>query len=58
MINVVGFWFFEIPIAWALAYPLGMEVRGVFLSIPLAHAVITALSVTLFLKGRWRTRMI
>ena len=58
MINVVGFWFFEIPIAWALAYPLGMEVRGVFLSIPLAHAVITALGVTLFLKGRWRTRMI
>jgi putative MATE family efflux protein len=58
MINVVGFWLFEIPIAWVLAYPLGLQVRGVFLSIPLAHAVITALAVTLFLKGRWRTRVI
>jgi len=58
MINVVGFWLCEIPLAWALAYPAGLEVRGVFLAIPIAHVVITILGVTMFLRGKWKTRRI
>lgn len=58
IINVIGFWLCEIPLAWVLAYPAGLRVRGVFLAIPIAHALITVLSVTLFLRGRWKTRAI
>jgi MATE family, multidrug efflux pump len=58
MINVVGFWLCEIPMAWALAYPAGLQVRGVFLAIPIAHVVITILGVTMFLRGKWKTRRI
>ncbi len=58
IINVVGFWLCEIPLAWALAYPAGLEVRGVFLAIPIAHVVITILGVTMFLRGKWKTRRI
>jgi Na+-driven multidrug efflux pump len=58
LINLVGFWFCEIPLAWALAYPAGMEVRGVFTSIPIAEALITAMGVALFLKGDWKRRQI
>lgn len=58
LINVLGFWAFEIPVAWALAYPAGMEVKGIFISIPLAHVVITGLGIALFLKGGWKTRKI
>jgi len=58
LINALGFWAFEIPVAWALAYPGGMQVRGIFISIPLAHLVITSLGITMFLRGRWRTKKI
>jgi putative MATE family efflux protein len=58
LINVIGFWLCEIPVAWALAYPAGLQVRGVFIAIPLAHLVITALGVTMFLRGRWKTKAI
>lgn len=58
IINVIGFWLCEIPIAWALAYPAHLEVRGVFLAIPIAHVVITILGVAMFLRGRWKTRTI
>ena len=58
IINVVGFWLCEIPMAWALAYPAGLQVRGVFLAIPIAHVVITILGVTMFLRGKWQTRRI
>jgi putative MATE family efflux protein len=58
LINVIGFWLCEIPLAWALAYRAGLQVRGVFLAIPIAHVVITILGVTMFLRGNWKTRRI
>ena len=58
LINLVGFWLCEIPLAWALAYPGGMQVQGVFYSIPAAHVLITLMAVTMFLRGKWKTRRI
>ncbi len=58
LINIAGFWVCEIPIAWALAYPAGLGVRGVFISIPVAELVMTVLAVTMFMRGRWKTRRI
>lgn len=58
MINVVGFWFCEIPLAWLLAFRAHMQVRGVFASIPSAEALITVMSVLIFLKGGWKKRVI
>lgn len=54
MINVVGFWLCEIPLAWALAFPAHMKVRGVFASIPIAELFITGMSFALFLRGKWK----
>jgi putative MATE family efflux protein len=58
LINVVGFWLCEIPLAWALAFPAGMEVRGVFASIPIAEVLITVIGAVMFLKGDWKLRKI
>jgi putative MATE family efflux protein len=58
LINLVGFWLCEIPLAWALAYPAGMEVRGVFASIPIAELLITILGAAMFWKGDWKKRKI
>lgn len=58
LINVVGFWMCEVPLAWALAFPAHMEVRGVFTSIPIAEVFITLMGLAMFLRGGWRTRKI
>jgi putative MATE family efflux protein len=58
LINIVGFWLCEIPLAWALAFPAGMGVRGVFASIPLAELLITILGATMFLRGAWKRKVI
>jgi Na+-driven multidrug efflux pump len=58
VINIIGFWICEIPLAWALAFPGGMEVRGVFYAIPVAHCLITAMGVTMFMRGSWKERRI
>lgn len=58
MINIVGFWCCEIPLAWLLAFRAHMQVRGVFVAIPSAEALITLLGVSMFLLGRWKTRVI
>ena len=57
-VNIVGYWLVEIPLAWALAYPGGMEVRGVFLSIPIAQFAITAMGLFLFRRGGWKRKAI
>ncbi len=58
IINIIGFWFCEIPLAWVLAFPAHMQVRGVFISIPCAEALITFMGVSMFLRGRWKKRVI
>lgn len=58
LINVIGFWVLEIPIAWLLAFPGGMQVRGVFAAIPIAEVCITIMGVAMFLRGKWKERVI
>ena len=58
LINVAGFWLCEIPLAWALAFRYGNGVDGVFAAIPISEAFITAMSLTVFLRGRWKQQMI
>jgi putative MATE family efflux protein len=58
IINVIGFWLVEVPLAWVLAFPAGMGVRGVFLSIPIAEVLITVMGVIMFLRGSWKKRQI
>jgi Na+-driven multidrug efflux pump len=58
MVNIVSFWCCEIPLAWVLAYPARLGVRGVFMSIPIAELVMTIVSLTMFLRGSWKRRRI
>jgi putative MATE family efflux protein len=58
IINFFGFWFCQIPLAWALAYRAHMRVSGVFAAIPISEAWITAMGLALFLRGSWKRRKI
>jgi putative MATE family efflux protein len=58
IINFFGFWLCEIPLAWALAFPARMGVRGVFSAIPIAEFLITVMGLAIFTRGRWKERRI
>lgn len=58
IINVIGFWLCEVPLAYCLAYQFHFRVRGVFAAIPLAELLITMMGAVMFLKGDWKKRII
>jgi putative MATE family efflux protein len=58
IINLIGFWLCEVPLAYLLAYRLDFRVRGVFAAIPLAEMLITIMGGIMFLRGGWKLRKI
>jgi putative MATE family efflux protein len=58
LINLIGFWMCEAPLAWWLAYRAHLQLRGVFASIPLAECLITLLGFFMFWKGDWKRKKI
>lgn len=58
VINLVGFWFFQIPLAYLLAKTFNMGPYGVFIAIPVAETAITVAAYILFKKGKWKLKKI
>ncbi|HEX8334168.1 MAG TPA: MATE family efflux transporter, partial [Segetibacter sp.] len=58
VINLFGFWFFQIPLAYLLAKTLGMGPLGVFIAIPVAETAITIAAYIVFKKGKWKTNKV
>ena len=57
-VNLAGFWFFQIPLAYFLSTTLNWGPTGVFIAIPVAETAITITAFILFKKGRWKRMMI
>ncbi len=57
-VNLFGFWFLEIPLAYWLAIPLNLRSKGVFFSIVIAECSIAAAGIILFRRGRWKQQKI
>lgn len=55
IINLFGFWAFQIPLAYILAKTLGFGETGVFLAIPIAESAIAVVAIILFKRGKWKT---
>ncbi len=53
-INLIGFWFFQIPFAYILAKPFGLGPIGAFIAIPAAESVIAIAAWYFFKKGKWK----
>lgn len=58
LVNLVGFWVVEIPVAYWLAVPAGLHSNGVYFSIVIAQAGMAAASIILFRRGRWKRQRI
>ena len=53
-INIGVLWFIEIPLAYVLAFPLGLAHLGIFISIAFSHSFHSLVSLFFFRKGRWK----
>jgi putative MATE family efflux protein len=58
IINFACQWVFQIPLAWFLAFPAGMEATGVFLAITIAESSLALVGLWLFRRGRWKGQKI
>jgi putative MATE family efflux protein len=54
LINVFGFWLFQVPIAYLLAIVFKLGPKGVFIAIVLAETGISIAGIILFKKGKWK----
>jgi putative MATE family efflux protein len=57
-INFCCYWLFQIPLAWTLALPLGLETSGVFWAIAVAESMLAVAGMLVFRRGRWKERKI
>jgi putative MATE family efflux protein len=57
-VNLFGFWFLEIPLAYWLAIPMNLRSKGVFFSIVIAEGSIALAGILLFRRGRWKLQKI
>ncbi|RYY19835.1 MAG: MATE family efflux transporter [Chitinophagaceae bacterium] len=55
IINIFGFWLFQVPLAYLLAIYGKMGPTGVFIAILLAESAVTITGIIIFRKGRWKT---
>ena len=52
--NFVCYWILQIPLAYFLAFPAEMGVRGVFAAIAISESILAVVIVLLFRRGRWK----
>jgi putative MATE family efflux protein len=54
ILNVLGFWVFQIPFAYFVAIELGWEAKGVFIAIALAESLMAVAGILVFKRGKWK----
>ncbi|HTN47710.1 MAG TPA: MATE family efflux transporter [Flavipsychrobacter sp.] len=57
-VNFVGFWLFQIPLAYVLAQYFQLGAIGVFIAVPVSETMITIASFILFKKGKWKLKKV
>jgi len=55
IINLFGFWFFQIPLAYLLAVQLRFGPTGAFTAIAIAESLMAVVGILIFRRGKWKT---
>jgi putative MATE family efflux protein len=58
VLNLICFWLFELPVAWALAHAFGLGPGGVFLAITLAFSLVAIVGMAVFRRGGWKRQRV
>lgn len=57
-INFVFFWLIQLPLAWALARPLGWAHSGVFWGVFVSETAVGLFTLWLFSRGGWKAKRV
>jgi putative MATE family efflux protein len=55
IVGLIGVWGVRIPLAWVLAFPAGLGLNGIWITMIADWAVRTAVFSVLYRKGAWKT---
>lgn len=55
ILNVFGFWVFQIPFAYLVTMQLDWGPKGVFIAIVLAETLMATAAIIIFRRGKWKT---
>jgi Na+-driven multidrug efflux pump len=48
----------QLPVAWALAVPLGLGATGVFIAVASSEILLGICGIVLFRRGKWKERVV
>jgi len=55
IVGILGIWGVRIPLAWTLAFPLGLGLNGIWITMIADWALRTAAYAVLYRRGRWKS---
>jgi putative MATE family efflux protein len=58
VLSFLGFWLFQVPLAWLLALHTRMHIQGAFLAVIISESCIAFVSMLLFHRGGWKVQRI
>jgi putative MATE family efflux protein len=58
ILNLICFWACQIPLAYALALPLGFGPKGVYIAVVVADSLLAALGILWFRRGTWKKQVV
>ena len=58
ILNFIGFWLIQIPLAYLLAITFDYGPHGVFYAVALAESFLAVISILVFRRGKWKTTTI
>lgn len=54
ILNVFGFWLFQIPFAYLMAILLDLQTTGVYIAIVTAESAMAVVAILIFRRGKWK----
>lgn len=54
ILNLFGFWLFQIPLAYFLSTTLSFGANGVFAAVPIAETALAIAGILVFRRGKWK----
>ncbi|MGI8746159.1 MAG: MATE family efflux transporter [Bryobacteraceae bacterium] len=58
ILNLICFWVCQIPLAYALAFPLGIGPTGPFIAVVFSDTLLAILGIIWFRRGRWKKQVV
>lgn len=58
ILNLLCFWAWQLPLAWFLAFKIGMGPHGIFLAIAVAQSTLAVAGVIAFRRGTWKRQTV